>query len=72
VLESFVFAAQAFVVPDRAKDFGAKQAVSLRFEGAIVDSFRFFNLAKRPRTDHVRRRQTDANGIKIINSSLLL
>ena len=48
MLQAFVFAAQAFVVLDRAKNFGAKQAITLRLEGAVVDRLWFFDFAKRP------------------------
>ena len=46
--QAFVFTAQTFIVFDRAKDFGAEQTVSLRFERTVVDGFRFFNFAIRP------------------------
>ena len=45
VLQALVLAAQAFVVLDGTKNLGAKQAVTLRFEGTVVDRFRLFDLA---------------------------
>ena len=46
--QAFIFSAQAFVVFDWTKDFGAEQTVTLRFERTIVDGFRLFNFAVRP------------------------
>ena len=46
--QAFIFSAQAFVVFDRTKDFGAEQTVTLRLERTIVDGFRLFNFAVRP------------------------
>ena len=48
VFHPLVFAAQTFVIFDRAKDTGAEQAVPLWFEGPIVDGFRLFDLAEGP------------------------
>ena len=48
MLEAFVFAAQTFVILDRTENFGAKQAIALRFERSVVDGFRLFNLAVGP------------------------
>ena len=48
MLHALVFAAQAFPVRNRAEDFGAKQAVALRFEGAVVDGLRLGDFAVRP------------------------
>ena len=41
MLQTLVFAAQALVVLDRTKDLGAKKAITLGFESAIVDGFGF-------------------------------
>ena len=70
VLEALVFAAKAFVILDWPEDFGAKQAVAFRLEGAIVDRFRFFDFTERPGTDHVGGSKADADAIKVIHAVL--
>jgi len=67
-----VLAAQAFVVFDRAKDLGTEQTVALWFESTVINRFRLFYFAERPRPNHVRRSEADANGIEIINRVLIL
>ena len=71
VLEALVLAAQALVVLDWAKDLGAEQAVTLRFERTVVDGFRLLNFTERPRTDHFRRRQTDTDGVELFDLTLV-
>ena len=66
VLQTLVFTAQAFVVFDGAKNLGAEQTITLRLERAIVDGFRLFNFAERPRTDFFGRSQSNADGIKML------
>ena len=56
ILHALILAAQAFVILDRTKDAGAEQAIPFRLERPVVDGFRFFDLAKRPREDPVRAR----------------
>ena len=48
VLHALVFAAQAFVIFDRAKDPGAEQPFTFRLERAVVDGFWLFDFAERP------------------------
>ena len=72
MLEALVLAAQALVVLDRAKDLGAEQAIAFRLERPVVDRLRLLDLTERPRTDHVGRRQADANRIEVINRVLVL
>ena len=48
VLQALVLAAQAFVVLDRPEDLGAKQAVALGLEGAVVDGFGLLHFTERP------------------------
>ena len=48
ILHALIFAAQTFVIFDRAKDTGAEQAVPLWLESTVVDGFWFLNFAKRP------------------------
>lgn len=71
VFQALVLTAQALVVLDWAKDLGAEQAVTLRFERTVVDGFRLFNFTERPRTDHLRRREADANGIELFDLTLV-
>ena len=59
ILHALIFTAEAFVVFDRAKDARTEQAVALWLEGTIVDGFRLFDLAKRPRQDALRGRERD-------------
>src|SRR6185369_10422108 len=54
ILHALVLAAQALVVLDRPKDTGAEQTIPLRLEGAVVDGFRFLDLAVRPRANTLR------------------
>ena len=42
----------------------AEQAVALGLEGAVVDGLGLFDLAVRPFTDHLRRSDSDFNGVK--------
>ncbi|CEG07608.1 hypothetical protein BN961_01006 [Afipia felis] len=56
VLHPLVLAAQALVILDRPEDARAEQTVALRLEGAVVDGFRLFDLAVRPRQNLLRRR----------------
>ncbi len=65
MLHALVFAAQAFPVGDGAKNLGAEQAVTFRFEGAVIDGLRLGNFAVGPRADFFRTRQTDANGVEV-------
>ena len=72
VFQAFVFAAQAFVVLDGAKNLGAKQAVALGLESAVVDGFRLFDFAKRPGTDFLWGSQSNFDGIKMLIGRELL
>src|ERR1700736_1832872 len=65
VLHALVLAAQAFPIGDRAKNFGAKETVTLGFERTVIDGLRLGNFSVRPRADFFRARQTDSNGIEI-------
>src|SRR5690606_26100645 len=65
MLQALVFAAQAFVILDRAKNLGAKQAVAFRLERTIVDGFRLLDFAVGPRTDFLRRRQTNLDRVEL-------
>jgi hypothetical protein len=66
VFQAFVFAAQAFVVLDRAEDLGAKQTVTLGLESAVVDGFGLFDFAERPRADFFRGSQSNFDGIEML------
>ncbi|MNK62339.1 hypothetical protein D3C87_815130 [compost metagenome] len=71
VLQALVLTAQALVILYRAKDLGAEQAVTLRFERTVVDGFRLFNFTERPRTDHLRRCQSDTDGVELFDLTLV-
>ena len=70
MLQALVLATQTLVILHWAKDAGTEQAVALRLEGTVVNGFRLFYFAERPRTDHVWRRKTDFDGIKLFGLSL--
>ena len=70
MLEALVLAAQTLVVLHRPEDAGAEQTVALRLERAVVDRLRLLHFAERPRPDHVRRRETDAQRVEFVDSSL--
>ena len=61
MFHALVFSAVAFPVLRRAENLGAEQPVTLRLEGAIVDGFRLLDFAVRPRTDLLRRRETNTD-----------
>src|SRR6185437_9208454 len=67
MLHAFVFAAQTFPVRHRTENFRAEQAIAFRLEGAVIDGLRLGDFAMRPRTDFLRTRQADADGIEIGN-----
>src|SRR5579859_3626774 len=67
MLHALVLAAQAFPIRHWAEDAGAEQAIPLRLEGAVIDSFRLGYFPMGPTADLFRRRQTNANGIEIGN-----
>src|SRR6266540_3703597 len=71
VLHAFVFSAQALPVGYRAEDARAEQAVALGFECAVVDRFRFSDVAVRPRTNLLGRSEADANRFEIRCKRLL-
>ena len=55
IFHTLIFAAQTFVIFDRAKDTRAEQAITLGLECPVVDGFRLFDLTIRPRQDALRR-----------------
>jgi hypothetical protein len=61
VLHALVLAAQALVVLDRPEDLRAEQAIALRLERPIVDGLGLLDLAVRPASDLVRRREANAD-----------
>jgi hypothetical protein len=65
VLQALVLAAQAFVVLDRTKDFCAKQAITFRLEGTVVDGFRLLDFAVGPGTNLVGGRQTNLDRVEL-------
>ena len=60
-----VFAAGAFVVLGGAENAFAEQTVALRFQGAVVNGFGFFDFAERPSHNLFRTGNTEFNGIKV-------
>src|SRR5690606_5285311 len=72
VLEALVLAAKTLVILDRAEDLGTKKTVTLRLEGTVVNGLRLFYFAKRPGTNHVRRRQANADGVEFLALILAL
>ena len=46
MLEALILATKTLVVLDRAKNFGAEQAVTLGLKGPVVDGLRLLHLAK--------------------------
>src|ERR1700683_2385150 len=69
VLHALVLAAQALPIRYRTENARAKQAVTLRFEGAVVDGLRLGDFSVRPRADLFRRSQTDPNAVKFPNQA---
>ena len=65
MLEALVLTAQTLVILDRTKNLGAEKTISLRLEGSVVDGLGLFNFAKRPRPNHLRRRQTDTDRVEV-------
>src|SRR5262245_12833273 len=70
VLHALVLAAQALVVLDRAEDARTEQAVALRLERPVVDGFRLFDLAVRPRQNLFRARDRDADLVEDLSRHL--
>jgi len=66
------FSQTTFVILDGSEYLGAEQPVAFRLERTIVDRFRLLDFAERPRTDHVRRGQPDADRIEIVDRILVL
>ena len=60
----FVFATITLIVFGRSKYFCAKKPVTLRLKRAIIDGFRFLDLAMGPRANHLFGRQRDLDRIK--------
>ena len=65
MFHSFVFTAITFIVLDGAEYLGAKQAVALGFESAVVDRLRLGDFAVGPGPDLFRARQADPDGVEI-------
>ncbi len=54
VFHALVLAAKTFIVLHGAEDAGAEQTVFFRLERPVIDGFRLFDLAERPRLDLFR------------------
>ena len=59
-----ILAAVALPVLSGPENLLAEQTVPLGLEGAVVDGLGLFDLAVRPFTDHLRRSDSDFNGVK--------
>jgi hypothetical protein len=55
VFHPFVFPTIALPIFDWAKDFGAKQSVTLWLKRPVINGFRLLNLTMRPGADLLRR-----------------
>ena len=64
--DALVLAAVALPVPGRSEDLLAEQAVTLGFEGAVVDGLGLLDLAVAPRTDLVGRGQADLQPVVVV------
>ncbi len=64
IFHALVFAAKTFIVLDRAKNTRTEQAILFRLESPVVNGFRFFDLAVRPRPDLFRTCNGDPDIIK--------
>src|SRR5205085_9636419 len=67
VTDALVLAAVALPVLGRTEDALAEQAVLLRLERAVVDGLRLRDLARGPRPDLLGRRQSDLDGVEVVD-----
>ena len=65
-LDAFVQTAAALPVAGRTENAFAEQTAAFRFKGTVVDSFRIFDFAETPGTDHIRRSYIYRNCIKSV------
>src|SRR5690625_6519574 len=72
VLHALVLSAQALVVLHGPKDGGTEKTFTLGPESPVVDGFRLLDFAERPGTNQLRRRQSYAISIDIVNLDLTL
>jgi hypothetical protein len=70
MLKALVLTAQAFIVLDRPKNTRTEKSVTFWLEGTIVNRLWLLYFAKRPRTDHLWRREPDSQGIEFIYAAL--
>jgi hypothetical protein len=70
ILHALVLAAQAFVILDRPEDARAEQAIALGFEGAVIDRFRLFDFAVRPRQNLFRARDRNPDLVEDLSRRL--
>lgn len=68
VFHPFIFAAITLVILNRSEDLGAEQAITLRFEGAVIYGLRFFHLAMGPFQNFLRRGQRNFYLVKLNRS----
>jgi hypothetical protein len=65
VFHALVLAAETLPISDRTENPGAKQTVTLRLEGTVVDRLRLGDFTVRPATNLFRRSQADADGVEV-------
>ncbi len=65
VLHALVLAAETLPIGYGAEDAGAEESIALRLEGAVVNGFRFGDLAMRPAPDSLWRRQGDPDAVEV-------
>ena len=66
ITDAFVLAAMAFPILGRSKNPFAEQTIPFRFQGSIVDRFRFGYFPVGPRSDLFGRGQADTHRMKFI------
>src|SRR5207253_6936947 len=67
VTDALVLAAVALPVTGRPEDALAEETVTLGLERAVVDGLRLRDLAGRPVTDLLRRREPDADRVEVVD-----
>src|SRR5207237_6849435 len=72
VADALVLAAVALPVLRRTEDALAEEPVALGLQGAVVDRLRLRDLARRPVANLLARRQSDADGVEIIDVDQVL
>src|SRR5262252_1415862 len=72
VADALVLTAVALPVLGRTEDALAEQAVTLGLERPVVDRLRLRDLARRPVADLLRRRETNADRVELVDIDQVL